>query len=113
MSTETEHTTEFEKNDEEHGHEHPSDKKYFQIAGVLAILTALEVGTYWLESMPGEILIPLLMIMMVIKFFYVAAWFMHLRFDNSLFMKFFVSGLVLASIVYAIFLTVFEFWHKG
>jgi len=113
MSTETEHTTESEKSDDEHGHEHPSDKKYFQIAGILAILTALEVGTYWLNSVPGEILIPLLMIMMVVKFFYVAAWFMHLRFDNSLFMKFFVSGLVLASVVYATFLTVFEFWHKG
>ena len=64
MSTETEHTTESEKSDDEHVHEHPSDKKYFQIAGVLAVLTALEVATYWLESMPGEILIPLLMIMM-------------------------------------------------
>ena len=49
MSTETEHTTESDKSDDEHVHEHPSDKKYFQIAGVLAVLTALEVATYWLS----------------------------------------------------------------
>ena len=113
MSTETEHTTESDKSDDEHVHEHPSDKKYFQIAGVLAVLTALEVATYWLESMPGEILIPLLMIMMVVKFFYVAAWFMHLRFDSKMFTRFFVAGIVLAVSVYFIFLTVFEFWTKG
>ena len=93
MSTETEHTTESEKSDDEHGHEHPSDKKYFQIAGILAILTALEVATYWLESVPGEILIPLLMIMMVVKFFYVAAWFMHLRFENKMVFDFLPSVL--------------------
>ena len=55
----------------------------------------------------------MLMVMMIYKFFYVAAWFMHLRFDSPLFTKFFVTGLVLATIVYGIALTVFEFWHKG
>ncbi|HAQ04964.1 MAG: cytochrome C oxidase subunit IV family protein [Acidimicrobiales bacterium] len=94
-------------------HDHPSDNKYIQIAIILAVITALEVATYFFEGMPGEILIPLLLIMMVIKFFYVAAWFMHLRFDSPLFTKFFVAGLVLATVVYVIALTVFEFWHKG
>ena len=55
----------------------------------------------------------MLMAMMIYKFFYVAAWFMHLRFDSPLFTKFFVAGLVLATTVYRITLTVFEFWHKG
>ena len=99
-----------DSNDEEH--EHPSDAKYMQIAAILAFVTALEVGTYFVE-MPGAVLIPLLMVMMVYKFFYVAAWFMHLRFDSPLFTKFFVTGLVLATVVYGVLLTVFEFWHKG
>ena len=94
------------------GHEHPSDAKYIQIAAILAFVTALEVATYFVH-MPGEVLIPLLMVMMVFKFFYVASWFMHLRFDSPLFTKFFVAGLVLATVVYGIALTVFEFWHKG
>lgn len=93
-------------------HDHPSDRKYVEIAIILAVVTALEVGTYFVH-MPGEVLIPLLMVMMIYKFFYVAAWFMHLRFDTPMFTKFFVAGLVLATLVYATMLTVFEFWHKG
>ena len=42
-----------------------------------------------------------------------AAWFMHLRFDSRMFTRFFVTGLVLATTVYLITLTVFEFWTKG
>ena len=99
---------------EDHGsdHEHPSDAKYMQIAGVLAVLTALEVATYFVD-MPGAVLVSALMVMMVIKFFLVAAWFMHLRFDSRMFTRFFVTGLVLATTVYLITLTVFEFWTKG
>ena len=98
----------------DHGddHDHPSDNKYMQIAAILAVLTALEVSTYWL-NMPGAVLVPALMVMMVVKFFLVAAWFMHLRFDSRMFTRFFVTGLVLATTVYLITLTVFEFWTKG
>ena len=99
---------------EDHGsdHAHPSDAKYMQIAGVLAVLTALEVATYFVD-MPGAVLVSALMVMMVIKFFLVAAWFMHLRFDSRMFTRFFVTGRVLATTVYLITLTVFEFWTKG
>jgi cytochrome c oxidase subunit 4 len=93
------------------GHEHPSDAKYIQIAAILGVLTALEVSTYFVNI--GPALIPTLMVMMGVKFFLVAAWFMHLRFDSSLFTKFFVGGLVLATGVYMIALTAFEFWTKG
>ena len=99
-----------DSNDEEH--EHPSDAKYMQIAAILAFVTALEVGTYFVE-MPGAVLIPLLMLMMVYKFFYVAAWFMHLKFDSVVFTRFFVTGLILATAVYCIALTASEFWSKG
>ena len=36
---------------------------------------------------------------------------MHLRFDNPLFDRVFVSGLVLAVVVYIVMLTTFEFWQ--
>lgn len=92
-------------------HDHPSDAKYIQIALLLGIITAAEVATYFVDI--GVALIPVLMVMMVVKFFYVASWFMHLRFDSPLFTKFFVAGLILATAVYLVFLTVFEFWSKG
>ena len=104
MSTDTAAVTHTE-------HEHPSDAKYGQIAILLAALTAAEVSTYFVDI--GPILIPALLVMMVVKFFYVAAWFMHLKFDSILFRRFFVAGLILATVVYCIALTAFEFWSKG
>ena len=96
----------------DHGddHDHPSDNKYMQIAAILAVLTALEVATYFV-NMPGAVLVPALMVMMVVKFFLVAAWFMHLRFDSRMFTRFFVTGLVLATTVYLITLTGFHGVH--
>ena len=92
-------------------HDHPSDWAYVKIALILAAITALEVFTYF-ESVVdwGDALIPSLMIMMVVKFWLVATWFMHLRFDNPIFWKFFVGGLVLAGGVYIATLAVFQFW---
>ena len=93
-------------------HDHPTDARYIRVAIILGVVTALEVATYFF-NIPGAVLIPALLAMMVFKFFYVAAWFMHLRFDSPMFTKFFVTGLVLATLVYGILLTVFEFWTKG
>tara|TARA_B100000809_G_scaffold178937_1_gene176571 strand:- start:129 stop:452 length:324 start_codon:yes stop_codon:yes gene_type:complete len=92
--------------------EHPTDARYIRVAIVLGVVTALEVATYFVD-IPGVVVIPVLLAMMVFKFFYVAAWFMHLRFDSPMFTKFFVAGLALATLVYGVLLTVFEFWTKG
>lgn len=93
-------------------HDHPTDARYIRVAIILGVVTALEVATYFF-NIPGAVLIPALLAMMVFKFFYVAAWFMHLRFDSPMFTKFFVAGLALATLVYGVLLTVFEFWTKG
>jgi cytochrome c oxidase subunit 4 len=91
-------------------HDHPSDGKYIQIALILAVITAAEVATFYVEDRLGSALVPLLLVMMVVKFFIVAAWFMHLRFDSNLFTRVFVSGIFLATAVYLGFLTTFEFF---
>jgi cytochrome c oxidase subunit 4 len=92
-------------------HDHPSDWDYIKIALILAVITAIEVFTYF-ESVVdwGDFLIPALMVMMVVKFWLVATWFMHLRFDNPIFGRLFVFGLVLASAVYLVTLATFHFW---
>ena len=92
------------------GHAHPSDLSYVGIAAILALLTAAEVATYYLEDELGSVLIPVLLVMMVVKFAIVAGWFMHLRFDSNLFTRLFVSGLVLAVAVYLGTLAAFEFF---
>ena len=92
-------------------HDHPSDWAYVKIALALAVVTAIEVFTYFRSVLDwGAFLVPSLMVMMVVKFYLVATWFMHLRFDSKLFGRMFTSGLILAVGVYVVTLTVFEFW---
>ena len=99
-----------EHHDDE-GHAHPSDWAYVKIALVLAVITALEVFTYFESVLDwGVALVPSLLVMMVVKFYLVATWFMHLRFDSKLFGRMFNTGLVLATSVYLITLTASNVW---
>ena len=108
MSTATDTEATAEDHD---GHDHPSDWAYVKIALVLAVVTALEVSTYFSSVVDwGDALVPSLLIMMVLKFYLVAMWFMHLKFDNPLFKKMFVGGLILATAVYIVTLAAFEFF---
>lgn len=102
-------TTEIES--DVHAHEHPSDWQYIKIALILGVITAVEVFTYF-ESVVdwGAWLVPSLIFMMIVKFWLVATWFMHLRFDSPIFGKLFAAGLFLAIGVYVIALAAFEFW---
>ena len=46
---------------------------------ILAVLTALEVATYYVDV--GGALVPTLIGLSVVKFALVVMWFMHLKFD--------------------------------
>lgn len=94
----------------EAGHDHPSEKTYVKIAVILAVLTAAEVATYPAEDALGSFVIPILLVLMTVKFYYVAAFFMHLKFDGRLFSGMFLAGLVTAVICYIAVLCTFEFF---
>ena len=99
------------EHDDGEGHAHPSDWAYVKIAVVLGLVTALEVFTYFRTVLDwGAALVPSLIFMMILKFYLVATWFMHLRFDSKLFARMFTAGLALAVGVYAATLAAFEFW---
>jgi cytochrome c oxidase subunit IV len=83
------------------GHVHPGPAEYIRVAVVLAVVTAIEVGLYYL-GVPDKMLVALLLGLAFIKFSLVAAYFMHLKFDALLLRRVFVTGIVLASGVYAI-----------
>jgi cytochrome c oxidase subunit IV len=89
------------------GHAHPSDGRYILIALFLAVMTAIEVGLYYVE-ISNSVMIPTLMVLMVVKFGTVAAYFMHLRFDSRMFRRMFAAGLILAILVYMAFLTAMQ-----
>ena len=79
-----------EPDHEAHQHAHPSDRNYIVVAVLLAAITALEVGTYFLEDPSTTLLVVALFPLMIAKFAVVCGWFMHLRYDNPLFKRVFV-----------------------
>jgi cytochrome c oxidase subunit 4 len=92
---------------EAHDDHHPTPRDYVRIAIILAILTALEVSTYFVDF--GAVGIPLLVVLMIIKFIMVAGFFMHLRFDTKLYSRFLYGGLFLATGLYALTLIIMFF----
>src|SRR6266540_1857458 len=83
-------------------HKHPTDRQYVVIAAILAVITAAEISTYWWNDQETWHRLVVLIPMMVIKFGIVCAYFMHLRFDNPIFRRVFIFGLVLAVVVYMV-----------
>ena len=111
MSAVTEHA----EHADHHGHAHggeephiPTDGYFIRIALWLALLTALETSTYWIDL--GWAATPALIIMMTIKFFMIVMVFMHLKFDSPLFSLMFYLGLGLAIVVYCVALSTFQFF---
>ena len=82
-------------------HAHPGPAAYVRVAVILAVITAIEVGLYYL-GMSDKLLVAMLLGLAFIKFSLVAAYFMHLKFDAVLLRRVFVTGIVLAVGVYAI-----------
>ncbi|MGV3760618.1 MAG: cytochrome C oxidase subunit IV family protein [Actinomycetota bacterium] len=96
-------------------HNHPTDRDYVKIALILGVITALEVGTYFWEDLFGShpsttALVLSLFPMMIAKFLIVIGYFMHLKYDNPLFKRVFVFGLLLAIAVYTAVFFAFEFF---
>jgi cytochrome c oxidase subunit 4 len=87
-------------------HEHPSAKEYIRIGVILAVLTALEVATYYVD-VGDALLVPTLIGLAIVKFALVVMWFMHLRFDSPTYARFFVMGLAGAATLYLIVLISF------
>ncbi len=90
-------------------HEHGmSDAGYVKIAIILALITGLEVSTYYVDF--GPLFMPALLTMMVVKFVMVVSYFMHLKFDSKIFSFLFYVGLGLALFVYITALATFKFF---
>jgi cytochrome c oxidase subunit IV len=88
--------------------EHPSERQYWKIFFVLFAITAAEVAMFYVyegvDNFPVHLNNGILGVMAVVKFLIVAAYFMHLKFDNRIVRRLFVTGIVLAILVYVAFL---------
>jgi cytochrome c oxidase subunit IV len=90
---------------------HQPASLYIKVAIILAVFTAMETSTYYFNY--GRLTVPLLIVLMVIKFVTVVSYFMHLKFDNRLFTWLFYTGVLLAVGVYSIALATFEFFARS
>lgn len=88
-----------------HEAHHPTPRLYVQIAVILGVLTAMEVSTYFVEL--GPLALPLLVVLMSIKFVLVAGFFMHLKFDTRVYTRLMGTGLSLAVVIYVVVLLTF------
>ena len=89
---------------------YPGDLKYWIIALILGVITAVEVTTYTHEDLWGDAAVPSLLFMMAVKFFMVTWFFMHLKNDKKILTTVFYFGLVLAVAVYIAALSAFRFF---
>jgi cytochrome c oxidase subunit 4 len=90
-----------------HGAGHPSPKEYVRIGVILGVLTALEISASY-AGVTGSILIPTLFVLAFVKFALVVLWFMHLKFDDRRYARFFVMGLSGAGVLYLVVLISFR-----
>src|SRR5215471_9117095 len=77
---------------------HPQAPTYIVVAIILTILTAFEIGVFYAPSLQ-VILVPLLIILAILKFILVAAFYMHLHFDSRVFSGLFIFPLALAALI--------------
>lgn len=93
-------------------HAHPSAATYTKIAVTLVILTALEVAVYYVESI-RHYLVPILLILMVIKFALVAMFYMHLKQDSKFFSGLFVFPIIIAITIILALIALFSVAHPA
>ena len=85
---------------------HPSPFQYVMVAVILCVITALEVGMYYVvDDIPRALYIIILLTMAFTKFVTVVSWFMHLRTDRPIFRRLFVTGSIGAILLYTIVLS--------
>ena len=75
---------------------HASVSTYINVAIVLAVITAVEVATFYIPRIPNGILVTSLLLMSAVKFVLVVGFFMHLRYDPPIMRSLFIGPLIIA-----------------
>jgi cytochrome c oxidase subunit 4 len=88
---------------EAHAHEqaHSTVRNYILVLCILAVLTFLEVMTYFIPWFQAhrQVLFLAISIMGTVKFGLVVAFYMHLRYDATFYREVFIIPLVLAVVI--------------
>jgi len=98
---------------------YPREVEYVLVAIALAFITGLEIATYAAPGFPlwswGEKtgLVLFLLLLMAVKFWTVAYFFMHLKFDKPILTRLFYSGVILAIAVYVAVMAMMHGFKAG
>lgn len=95
---------------EQHGspaEHHPGPAQYIRIGIILAVITAVEVGIFYLEDLSPALMAVLLLVLSGTKFVLVVGYFMHLRFDDKRFAALFVFPMVAMIILIVVVMALF------
>ena len=79
-------------------HSHPTAGTYLRIAAILAVLTVIEVGVFYIPAF-HPVLAPALLTLSAAKFALVVMFYMHLKMDSRFFTFLFGGPMLLASAV--------------
>ena len=90
------------------GGSHASVGFYWTIAGVLAVITAVEVAIFYIDAL-APALAPILLTLSAVKFALVVMFFMHLKFDSKIFTGVFVAGLSIATFMVVALIVLYHF----
>ena len=85
---------------------HPGPRQYVVIGFILAVLTAAEVGAFFLD-LTSAMVVSILLTLSFAKFVIVVAYFMHLKFDDPRFMGLFVIPFVIMISIVVALITLF------
>lgn len=90
------------------GGEHAGGTRtYLGVAGILAVLTALEVMVFYVPALK-PVLVPILLVLMVGKFVLVAMFFMHLKYDAGILTGVFAGALTVATAIVIAMMALYE-----
>ena len=91
---------------------HPSGREYVRIFFILVAITAVEVAIYYVREEMGGWFLPVLFALMISKFVIVILWYIHLKFDDRRYSRFFVMGLAGAATLYLVVLISFQVFQN-
>ncbi len=93
-------------------HSHPTVGTYVSVGVVLAVITVVEVGVFYVPVFKA-ILAPVLLTLSAVKFALVVMFFMHLKSDHRLFAVVFTLPLMIAAAVIVALLFLFGVFALG
>jgi cytochrome c oxidase subunit IV len=86
-------------------------RTYWVIGLYLFILTALEIGCYYVEDQLGAIAAPLILALSAGKFILVVMFYMHLKYDSRMFTGVFLFPMALGTLVIVSLVVLYHVLH--